>query len=160
MTEVQQQPGTLPWVQFRENMLTARESHRKAAIDAVRRLSMSIQWSADSLGSRPSSTHGCSCARTWFPRDLSSVARSCAAWANWCPAHRRSALGARRQPVEHRELLRREPAVMRCTVGRLVPFGLVRFGAGGEWNAGVVGRDVHGSNLSCGLLVRRLSGHI
>ena len=33
----QQQPGTLPWVQFRENMLTARETHRKAAIDAVRR---------------------------------------------------------------------------------------------------------------------------
>jgi len=37
MTEKQQQPGTLPWVQFRENMLTARETHRKAAIDAVRR---------------------------------------------------------------------------------------------------------------------------
>ena len=33
----QQQPGTLPWVQFRENMLTARETHHKAAIDAVRR---------------------------------------------------------------------------------------------------------------------------
>ena len=32
-----QQPGTLPWVQFRENMLTARETHHKAAIDAVRR---------------------------------------------------------------------------------------------------------------------------
>jgi hypothetical protein len=37
MTE-KQQPGTLPWVQFRENMLTARETHHKAAIDAVRRL--------------------------------------------------------------------------------------------------------------------------
>jgi hypothetical protein len=33
----QQQPGTLPWVQFRENMLTARETHHKAAINAVRR---------------------------------------------------------------------------------------------------------------------------
>ena len=32
----QQQPGTLPWVQFRENMLTARETYLKAAIDAVR----------------------------------------------------------------------------------------------------------------------------
>ena len=30
MTEIQQQPGTLPWVQFREDMLTARETHRKA----------------------------------------------------------------------------------------------------------------------------------
>jgi hypothetical protein len=37
MTEIQQQPGTLPWVQFRENILTARETHHKAAIDAVRR---------------------------------------------------------------------------------------------------------------------------
>jgi hypothetical protein len=37
MTEIQQHPGTLPWVQFRENMLTARETHRKAVIDAVRR---------------------------------------------------------------------------------------------------------------------------
>ena len=26
MTEIQQQPGTLPWVQFREDMLTARET--------------------------------------------------------------------------------------------------------------------------------------
>jgi hypothetical protein len=32
----QQQPGTLPWVQFRENMLTARETYLTAAIDAVR----------------------------------------------------------------------------------------------------------------------------
>ena len=37
MTEKQQQPGTLPWVQFRENMLTAREAQFKAAIGAVRR---------------------------------------------------------------------------------------------------------------------------
>jgi hypothetical protein len=37
MTEIQQQPGTLPWVQFREDMLTARETRHKAAIDAVRR---------------------------------------------------------------------------------------------------------------------------
>jgi hypothetical protein len=37
MTEIQHQPATLPWVQFRENMLTARETQRKAAIDAVRR---------------------------------------------------------------------------------------------------------------------------
>ena len=37
MTEKQQQPGILPWVQFRENMLTARETHLKAGIDAVRR---------------------------------------------------------------------------------------------------------------------------
>jgi hypothetical protein len=37
MTEIQQQPGTPSWVQFRENMLTARETRRKAAIDAVRR---------------------------------------------------------------------------------------------------------------------------
>jgi hypothetical protein len=32
-----QQPATLPWVQFRENMLTARETQVKAAIGAVRR---------------------------------------------------------------------------------------------------------------------------
>jgi hypothetical protein len=38
MAEIQkQQPSTLPWVQFRENMLTARETHLKASIDAVRR---------------------------------------------------------------------------------------------------------------------------
>lgn len=37
MTEKQQQPGTLPGLQFRESMLTARETHHKAAIDAVRR---------------------------------------------------------------------------------------------------------------------------
>jgi hypothetical protein len=37
MTRDQQQPGTPPWVQFREHMLTARETRRKAAIDAVRR---------------------------------------------------------------------------------------------------------------------------
>ena len=37
MTEIQQQPGTPPWVQFRVDMLTARETRRKAAIDAVRR---------------------------------------------------------------------------------------------------------------------------
>ena len=32
-----QQPATLPWVQFRENMLTARETQVKAVIGAVRR---------------------------------------------------------------------------------------------------------------------------
>jgi hypothetical protein len=37
MTEVKKQAGTLPWLQFREDMLTARETHHKAAIDAVRR---------------------------------------------------------------------------------------------------------------------------
>ena len=37
MTENQQEPDALPWVVFRENMLTARETHHKAAIDAVRR---------------------------------------------------------------------------------------------------------------------------
>jgi hypothetical protein len=37
MTEVQQQPDTRPWVQFRENMLAARETRHKAAIDAARR---------------------------------------------------------------------------------------------------------------------------
>jgi hypothetical protein len=38
MSEKQQPSGTLPaWVQFRENMLTARETHHKAAIDALRR---------------------------------------------------------------------------------------------------------------------------
>jgi hypothetical protein len=37
MTEDQQQPGTPPWVQFQENMLSARETRRKAGIDAVRR---------------------------------------------------------------------------------------------------------------------------
>jgi hypothetical protein len=37
MTEVKKQPGTLPWLQFREDMLTARETRHKAAIDAVRR---------------------------------------------------------------------------------------------------------------------------
>ena len=37
MTEIQQQPSTLPWVQFRQDMLTARENRRKAAIGAVRR---------------------------------------------------------------------------------------------------------------------------
>jgi hypothetical protein len=37
MAETQQQPSLLPWAQFREDMLTAREVRRKAAIDAVRR---------------------------------------------------------------------------------------------------------------------------
>jgi hypothetical protein len=37
MTEDQQQPVNPPWVQLRENMLTARETRRKAAIGAVRR---------------------------------------------------------------------------------------------------------------------------
>ena len=40
MTEIKQQqqrPSTLPWVQFREDILTARETQLKAAIDAVRR---------------------------------------------------------------------------------------------------------------------------
>ena len=32
-----QQPATLPWVHFRENMLTARETQVKAVIGAVRR---------------------------------------------------------------------------------------------------------------------------
>ena len=36
MTEVKQQPITLPWVQFREDMLTAHENRCKAAIGAVR----------------------------------------------------------------------------------------------------------------------------
>lgn len=36
-TESQIQPGTLPWAQFREDVLTSREVRRKAAIDAVRR---------------------------------------------------------------------------------------------------------------------------
>jgi hypothetical protein len=37
MADKQQQSGTLPWVQFRENMLTARETQVKAVIGAVRR---------------------------------------------------------------------------------------------------------------------------
>jgi hypothetical protein len=37
MNEDQKQPSTPPWVQFRETMLTARETRRKAAITAVRR---------------------------------------------------------------------------------------------------------------------------
>jgi hypothetical protein len=38
MAEKQQQADTtLPWVQFRENMLTARETQVKAVIGAVRR---------------------------------------------------------------------------------------------------------------------------
>ena len=37
MTEKQEQPRVLPWVEFRENVLTAREAHHKAVIDAVRR---------------------------------------------------------------------------------------------------------------------------
>jgi hypothetical protein len=37
MTEAPQQASLLPWAQFREDMLTAREVRRKAAIDAVRR---------------------------------------------------------------------------------------------------------------------------
>jgi hypothetical protein len=36
MSEKQQQ-ATLPWVQFRENMLTARETQVKAVLGAVRR---------------------------------------------------------------------------------------------------------------------------
>lgn len=31
------QPGLLPWVQFRQDLLAARETRRKAAIEAVRR---------------------------------------------------------------------------------------------------------------------------
>ncbi|MGA7054734.1 MAG: hypothetical protein WBZ37_26390 [Mycobacterium sp.] len=37
MTEIEQQPSTIPWVRFREDMLTAREVRHTAAIDAVRR---------------------------------------------------------------------------------------------------------------------------
>lgn len=37
MTEPQQQSSLTPWAQFRDEMLTAREVRRKAAIDAVRR---------------------------------------------------------------------------------------------------------------------------
>ena len=39
MTEDEQQPGrrSLRWAQFRDDMLTAREVRRKAAIDGVRR---------------------------------------------------------------------------------------------------------------------------
>lgn len=39
MTELQphEQPADLPWAQFRQDMLTARETRRKAALDAVRR---------------------------------------------------------------------------------------------------------------------------
>jgi hypothetical protein len=37
MAEKQQQASPLPWVQFREDMLTARETQVKAAISAVRR---------------------------------------------------------------------------------------------------------------------------
>jgi hypothetical protein len=37
MTEIQEQPSTMPWAQFRQEMLTAREVRHKAAIDAVRR---------------------------------------------------------------------------------------------------------------------------
>ena len=36
MTEIKRQPNTLPWVEFREDMLTAHENRRKAAIGAVR----------------------------------------------------------------------------------------------------------------------------
>jgi hypothetical protein len=36
MTEIEQ-PSTLPWVRFREDVLTAREECHKAAINAVRR---------------------------------------------------------------------------------------------------------------------------
>ena len=75
-----------PWVQFRENMLTARETRRKATIDAVRRFVVSILWSAHSLVKAVIDAR-LSCVRTWFPPDFSSVARSCAAWANWFPAH-------------------------------------------------------------------------
>ena len=35
--EVEGQASTLPWAQFREDVLTSREVRRKAAIDAVRR---------------------------------------------------------------------------------------------------------------------------
>jgi hypothetical protein len=37
MAEPQQEPNLLPLARFREDMLTAREVRRKAAIDAVRR---------------------------------------------------------------------------------------------------------------------------
>lgn len=37
MTESGQQPNTLPWGQFRDDMLTSREARRKAALDAMRR---------------------------------------------------------------------------------------------------------------------------
>jgi hypothetical protein len=37
MTEDEQQPRPLRWAQFRDDMLTAREVRRKAAIDGVRR---------------------------------------------------------------------------------------------------------------------------
>ncbi len=37
MTEPQQQPSDLRWVQFRDEILTAREVRRRAAIDAARR---------------------------------------------------------------------------------------------------------------------------
>jgi hypothetical protein len=33
---IQEQPGLLPWAQFREDMLTSREVLRKAVIDGVR----------------------------------------------------------------------------------------------------------------------------
>jgi hypothetical protein len=37
MTETEQQPSTIPWVRFREEILTAREVSHKAVIDALRR---------------------------------------------------------------------------------------------------------------------------
>ncbi len=37
MTELEQQPRTIPWLRFRKDMLTAREVRHTATIDAVRR---------------------------------------------------------------------------------------------------------------------------
>ena len=37
MMETKQQLGSVPWVQFREEMITSREVRRKAVLDALRR---------------------------------------------------------------------------------------------------------------------------
>jgi hypothetical protein len=37
MSETEQPPSTLPWAQFRGQLLTAREARRKAVIESVRR---------------------------------------------------------------------------------------------------------------------------